>query len=89
MFELGLIPVTLRGEELVQIELVELTAGCDLTDLIGHLIGHQHHAWQRFVRILPLGRLPPLLGPLLVGIRPVEDLFFDELAVDDRAERRA
>ena len=89
MLDLGRLSFACGGEELVEVELVELSGGRDLADLIGHLIGHQHHTRQRLVRVLSVCRLPLLLGALFVGVCPVEDLLLDELAVGDRAERCA
>ena len=89
MLEHGRLALAGGGEELVEVELVELACGRDLSDLVGHLIGHQHYTRQRLVRVLSFCRLPLLLGALLVGVRPVEDLLFDELAVGDGAERCA
>lgn len=89
MLELRHVSLALGCEELVEIEFVELARGRDLTDLIGHLIGHQHHTRQRLVRVPPVLSLPTFLGALLIGIRPVEDMLLDELTIDDGPERRA
>ena len=78
-------------EELVEIELVELPGARDRQQLVRHLIGQQAHLRQRAVGVPLAGVLRGelLLGALLVGVRPVEDLFLDELARGQRLERRA
>ena len=69
-------------KELVEIELVELPAASNRHQLIRHLICQQPHLWQRAIGIPPGGvlGLELRLGALFVGICPVENLLFDELA---------
>ena len=80
-----------RGEELVEVELVELPGARDRQQLVRHLVGQQPHLRQRAVGVPLAGVLRGelFLGALLVGVRPVEDLLFDELARGQRLERRA
>ena len=78
-------------EERVEIKLVELSGARDRQQLVRHLVGQQAHLRQRAVGV-PLARVlrrELLLGALLVGVRPVEDLLLDELAGGQRLERRA
>ncbi len=78
-------------EERVEIELVELPGARDRQQLVRHLVGQQAHLRQRAVGVPFAGvlRRELLLGALLVGVRPVEDLLLDELARGQRPERRA
>ncbi len=78
-------------EERVEIKLVELPGACDRQQLIRHLVRQQPHLRQRAVGIPPAGVLGGelCLGPLLVGVRPIEDLLLNELARGQRLERRA
>ena len=81
-----------RGrEELVEVELVELPGARDRQQLVRHLVGEQAHLRQRAVGVPLAGVLGGelFLGALLVGVGPVEDLLFDELARGQRLERRA
>ena len=78
------------GKELVQVELVKLATTSDGQKLFGHLIGQQPHFGQCTVRI-PCTRMllrKLLLRTLLIGIRPIEDLLFDELAAVESPEWR-
>ena len=91
VFELRFGALADSGEEHVEIELVELSRAGHAGDGVGHLVGHEDHAGEgrigvglEWVRARPL-----LLGLLLVGVRPVEDLVLDELAAGQRAEGRA
>ena len=79
--------LSLGREEEVEVELVELTLSGDAGDVIGDLVGHEHHAGQRLVGVVCPD--PVDLAALLVGVGPVEDLLLDELAGVERAERRA
>ena len=91
VLELGARAPAGRLEELVEVELVELALVGDRDQLVGHLVGEQPHLGQRRVRV-PLARVlvgELLLGALLVGVGPVEDLLLDELARRERLERRA
>ena len=78
-----------RGcEELIEVELVELALAGDRKQLIGHLVREQAHLRESPIRV-PLGRLlvcELFLGSLFIGVRPVEDLLFDELACGQRPE---
>ncbi len=81
-----------RGlEKGVQIKLVKLPGAGDGHQLVRHLIGEQPHLRQRAIGIPLAGILGGELffGALLVGVGPVENLFFDELAGGQRLERRA
>ena len=80
-----------RREELVEVELVELPGARDRQQLVRHLVGEQAHLRQRAVGVPLAGVLGGelFLGALLVGVGPVEDLLFDELARGQRLERRA
>ena len=80
-----------RREERVEVELVELPGARDRQQLVRHLVGEQAHLRQRAVGV-PFARVlrgELLLGALLVGVGPVEDLLLDELARGQRPERRA
>ena len=78
-------------EERVEIELVELPGARDRHQFVRHLVGQQPHLRQRAVGIPLAGvlRRELLLGALLVGVGPVENLLLDELARGQRLERRA
>ena len=91
MLELRALTHLSGGEELVKIELVELPGAGDGHQLFRHLIREQPHLRQGAIRVPPVG-VPGseiLFGTLLVGVRPVEDLFLDELAGGQRPKRRA
>lgn len=89
--ELRLVALSLRLEEGVEVEAVVLAAECHLANLVGHLVGEHDHARERLVWVRDAGVLarPRLLGLLLVGVRPVEDLLLDELARVECPEGRA
>jgi hypothetical protein len=83
-------PVPVGLEKGVEVELVELAAAGDRQQFVRHLIGQQPHLRQRAVGVpLPGCWRRSLLGTLLVGVGPVEDLLLDELARRQRLERRA
>jgi hypothetical protein len=69
-------------KELVEVELVELPGARDRQQFVRHLVGKQTHLRQRTIRVPLAGVLGGelFLGALFVGVGPVEDLFFDELA---------
>lgn len=87
IFEARRLALTVGGEEDVQIELVEFALLGDLANGIGQLVGEQNHAREHGIRIVRA--FPGSFRALLIRIRPVEDLLFDELARGDGAERRA
>ena len=91
VLELRVVARARRLEERVEVELVELAGAGDRQQLIRHLVGQQAHLRQRAVGIPLAGVLRGelFLGALFVGVRPVEDLLFDELARGQRLERRA
>ena len=70
---------------------VEIAGAGDGHQFVRHLVGEQAHLRQRAVRVPLAGVLgrERLLGTLLVGIGPIEDLLFNELAGGQRLERRA
>ena len=59
----------------------------DLADALRDAVGEHHHARQRKVRVVRAH--PALFCALLVRIRPVIDLIFDEFAAVQGAEGRA
>ena len=89
--ELRFIAFTFCLEEGVEVEAVVLAAESHLANLVGHLVGEHDHARKRLVGVrLPRVIVwPRLLGLLLVGVGPVEDLLLDELAGVERPEGRA
>ena len=89
--ELRLGTHALRREKLVEVELIELAAAGDGKQLFGHLVGEQAHVGQCPVGIALLGVLlrELTLGPLLIGVGPVEDLLLDELTCCQSSERSA
>ena len=91
VLELRLAPVPDASKERVEIELVELPGARDRQQFVRHLVGEQAHLRQRAVGVPFAGVLGRelLLGALLVGVGPVEDLLLDELARGQRLERRA
>ena len=78
-------------EELVEVKLVEFPGTSDRQQLVRHLVGKQTHLRKRSIRAPAAGVLRSVivLGALLIGIGPVEDLLLDELARRKRAERSA
>ena len=58
---------------------------------VRHLIGEEPHLRKSPIGIPLIGIILSelLLGPLLVGVGPVEDLFLDELTGSQSLERRA
>ena len=72
-----------RSKELVEIELVELPGARNRQQLIRHLVRQQPHLRQRSVGVPLAGVLDGelLLATLFVGVRPVEDLLFNELVL--------
>ena len=94
-------PLTFRTEELIEVKLVKLTLHCYFTDAVGQLVRHHHHAGQGGVRVV-LSRktatlkvksrklfLETLFRFLFIGVRPVENLLFNELTRSDSTERGA
>ncbi|OQA29695.1 MAG: hypothetical protein BWY59_00135 [Verrucomicrobia bacterium ADurb.Bin345] len=77
-------------EERVQIELIELPGARHCHQFVRHLVGEQPHLRQRPVGIPQawIFRGKGLLGSLLIGVRPVEDLLLDKLAGRERLEWR-
>ena len=76
-------------EKLVEVELAKLATFGYLTYLVGQLIGHHYHLWQRKIRIRALAVVPIILGALLVRIGPVVYLFLYKLSAGDCTERSA
>src|SRR5437870_5339245 len=77
-------------EELIEIELVELTCAGDRQQLVRHLVRKEAQLGQPAIRV-PLARVACRVvaaRPLLIRVRPVEDLLFDELAGGKRPEGR-
>ena len=72
-----------RSKELVEIELVELPGARNRQQLIRHLVRQQPYLRQRSVGVPLAGVLDGelLLATLFVGVRPVEDLLFNELVL--------
>lgn len=91
MLECRCIACAGRGEKGVQVKFVKLSGTGDGQQLVGHLIGQQPHLREGTVGIALVGMLgrERSFGALLVGIGPVEYLFFDELAGGERLERCA
>ena len=85
--ELCLVALTLRREEHIEVKLVKLSLLCNLAYAVRDFIGHHHHAWECGIGVFR--RLCPIyLCPLFVGVRPVINLVFDELAGVYRPKRR-
>src|SRR5262245_33387488 len=79
--ELCLRPSALSLEERVQVELVELASARDGEQFVWHLVREQPHLRKCAVGV-PLARVlgsKTRPGALLVGVRPVEDLFLNKL----------
>ena len=87
VYETGVPPLPLGAEELVEVELVHVVLLNQLSQVIGHLVGHHHHGGQFEIRIWRA--FVGLFHPLLVLIGPVEDLVLQELAIGDGTEGRS
>ena len=89
VLEPGVGPRASRLEERVEVELLELARVGDGHQLLGHLVCQQAHLGQGGIRVRHQRRTPPelLFRPLLVRVRPVEDLFLDELTGRHGSER--
>ena len=89
--ELGVLAGALCLEELVEVELVELSLIRNGNQLVRHLVREQTHLRECPVRV-PGVRLRDGvlgLGALLIGVGPVEDLLLDKLTGCQRLEWRA
>src|SRR5579872_5032921 len=91
MSKLGVRAAPFRSEKLIEIKLIELTAVCDVHQLLWHLIGQQAHLRQCSVRVpfAWMSHIELSLNSLLIAVGPVEYLFLDELPGSKRPERRA
>ena len=87
VLKFGIFAFTFRLEELVQIEFVKFTLTCNLTNTFRNLVSHQHHTRESLVWII--FSYPGFFGALLIGIRPVKYLFFDEFTGIKCTERRS
>ena len=79
--------LALGGEENIQVKFVKLALFGNLLDAVRDFIGQHDHPWQSCVWIILTH--PVFFGTLFVGIRPVVNLFFDELTGVQSAERCA
>lgn len=88
VLELSLRSSTRCLKERVEIELIKLTPTRNRQQLVWHLIGQQAHLRESAVGVTFIGVLDgkSFFGSLLVGVRPVEDLFLNELAGGQRFE---
>ena len=89
--EAGGFASALGGEKFIEIELIEFTTACDGEEFIRHLVSEEPHLWQGAVGVPLAGIFSGefLLGSLLVGVGPVEDLLLDEFTGGESFERRA
>mmetsp|Transcript_15294 Transcript_15294/g.36314 ORF Transcript_15294/g.36314 Transcript_15294/m.36314 type:complete len:427 (+) Transcript_15294:4013-5293(+) len=85
------VPLHVRLEESVEIELIELTAARHDQQLLGHPISQQPHLRQCAIRValVRMRRSEIGLGALFIGVGPVEDLFLDEFTGRQSLEGRA
>jgi hypothetical protein len=82
VLEVRFFPLAASRKELVEIELVKLSTARHSQQLVRHLVCQQPHLRQRAIRVPLAGVLGREIcfSALFVGVGPVEDLLFNELA---------